>query len=50
MKLFIVCLFDWLDARILRHRFYWICKKIALSSWWPDDDKAYGWVKPDEDE
>lgn len=34
MKLQLIKLFDWIDDKILRHRFYFICKKIESSKWW----------------
>lgn len=25
---------DFVDARILRHRWYWVCLRVGRSSWW----------------
>jgi len=36
MKLYLIKILDWIDDKILGHRFYWICDKIASSNWWDD--------------
>lgn len=36
-KLAVIQFLDWLDDRILGHRWYWLCGKVALSSWWGPD-------------
>jgi len=34
VKLRIIRAVDWIDDKILRHRIYWLCEKICMSSWW----------------
>lgn len=38
MKLMIIKVLDWFDVKVLNHRFYWVCCKIGLSSWWGNND------------
>jgi len=37
MKYRVIRILDWIDAHILKHRFYWVCKKIGFSFWWKAD-------------
>lgn len=34
MKLRIIKLLDWIDDRIIGHRFHWLCEYIAEHDWW----------------
>lgn len=34
MKLLLISFLDWIDDKILDHRFYWLCTFIAHSKWW----------------
>jgi len=38
MKLWLIHLLDKIDNIIFRHRFYWFCQKVNLSSWWGEED------------
>ena len=35
LKLLVIKFADWIDWRVLDHRFHpWLCDKISNSSWW----------------
>ncbi len=40
LKLRAIHFVDVLEARLVRHRFYWLCDLIAGSAWWGDHDCA----------
>lgn len=46
IKLFLIRLADWIDAILLQHRFYAVCKRVSESSWWGDETE--GWVKRED--
>lgn len=34
----IILMLDWIDDRIIGHRFYFICQWIGCHPWWPADN------------
>ena len=38
LKLCLIHLLDKFDNYVLKHRFYWVCQKVGLSSWWGNKD------------
>lgn len=34
MKKWLFYIADWIDDKVLCHRVYWVCTKLALSDWW----------------
>ena len=37
MKLLLIKILDWIDEKIIGHRSYWLCNKIANSEWWGEE-------------
>jgi hypothetical protein len=38
LKLRLIHFLDFLDDRVLDHRFPWLCDRLAMCSWWGDHD------------
>lgn len=41
IKLKLIKFFDWVDAKIIGHRIYWLCNLIGNSSWWGEEVEVY---------
>lgn len=39
MRLCLIRLADWFDARVLGHRAHWVCCAIAESKWWGEEGR-----------
>jgi hypothetical protein len=37
LKFRLIQVFDFIDDRIIRHRYYSICRKVGFSRWWDLD-------------